>query len=104
MLVSLENVSGINLLLHIIQAAIITIRDDGLAHGFELGKVVHHQATEEGRAVLKGRLIDDHFRTFGLHTLHDALDGTLAEVVGVRFHRQTEHANGQVGFLALVIL
>ena len=50
--ISLIYISSINILLHIIQTAIITIRDDGLAHILELRKVIHYQAAEEGCSIL----------------------------------------------------
>ena len=86
--VSPENIPRINLVLHIVEAGVISVRDDGLATALELLQVVDHEAAEEGAAVLKGRLVDDDFRAFGLDALHHALDAALAEVVAVRLHRQ----------------
>ena len=52
-------------------------------------EVVDNLAAEEGRAVGKSRLIDDDFGSLSLDALHDALDGGLAEVVGVGLHGET---------------
>ena len=84
-----ENVPSVNLVPYIVQAGIISVRDDGLATALELLQVVDHKAAEERAAVFYGRLIDDDFGTFGLDTLHHPLDAALAEVVAVRLHRQT---------------
>ena len=84
-----ENVPSVNLVPYIVQAGIISVRDDGLATALELLQVVDHKAAEERAAVFYGRLIDDDFGTFGLDALHHPLDAALAEVVAVRLHRQT---------------
>lgn len=46
-------------------------------------EVVYDAAAEEGGAVGERGLVDDYLGAFGLDALHDALDGRLAEVVGV---------------------
>ena len=51
-------------------------------------QIVYDFASKESGAVLQSRLVDDHSCTLCLDTLHDALDGRLAEVVGVGLHRQ----------------
>ena len=81
--ISLENVAGVDLVLHIIEARVVAVGDDGIRLFLELVQVVDHHGAEEGRAVLKGGLIDNHLGALGLHALHHALDGRLAEVVGV---------------------
>ena len=63
-------------------------RDDDVAAGLEGLQVVRDLGAEELRRVLRG-LVDHHGHALGLHTLHDALDGARAEVVGVGLHRQT---------------
>ncbi len=68
----------------------------------ELLQVVHHLAAEEGAAVFEGWLINDYLCTLCLDALHDALDGTLAEVVGVRLHREAVDSYYAVVLLARV--
>ena len=72
-----EQVSRIYFLLHIFEAFVEAVGDDGAALGLEGGEVVHHAATEEGGAVVEGGFVDDDLRTLGLHALHDALNITL---------------------------
>ena len=52
-LVTLENISRVNFLFHIIKALVIAVCDDGVAHFLELGKVVDHGAAKEGIAVFR---------------------------------------------------
>ena len=59
-----------------------------------------HLGAEELRRVQRG-LVDYHGHAFGLHALHDALDGARAEVVGVGLHRQAVRAHDRLR-LALV--
>ena len=84
-LVPTEYISCIDLLLYIIQTSIIAIGDDGMALGLEGFEVVLYFTTEEGAALFQGWLIDDYLCTLCLDTLHDALDGRLAEVIAVTF-------------------
>ena len=42
---------------------------------------------------LPGRVHNDDLSPFGLDTFHHTLYGRLAEIVGVRFHRETEHTH-----------
>ena len=70
----------------------------------ELVEVIDNLGTEECRAVLKCRLVDDDLRTLGLDALHHALDGTLAEVVGVGLHRQAIYSDHTCVFLGAVPL
>lgn len=78
----------------VVEARVVSIGYDGLGLGFELGEVVYNQATEEGGAVFEGGLVDDDLGALGLDTFHYALDGRLAEVVGVGFHRETVDTDG----------
>lgn len=48
-----ENVASINLVSHVVQAAVIPVGYDRVALGLEGREVVHHTAAEEGRAVLQ---------------------------------------------------
>lgn len=88
-----EQVAGVDLLLYIIKAAVIAVGNDGLTPLFERFEVVYHLAAEEGRAILQRRLVDDDGRALGLDPLHDALNGRLPEVVGVRLHGQAVDAD-----------
>ena len=82
-LVTTEDVARIDLVLNIVKASIIAVGDEGLTLCLELIEVIDHLAAEECGAVFKGWLVDNHLSTLSLDTLHDALDGRLAEVVGV---------------------
>lgn len=90
-LVSTEQVAGIDLLLHIVQAAIVAVGNNGLAALLELVQIVDNLAAKEGSAILQSRLVDDHSRAFCLDALHDALDRRLAEVIRVGLHGQAVH-------------
>lgn len=50
-LISPENISRINFLLHIIQASIIPVGNDGMTLALESIQVIHHLAAEERAAV-----------------------------------------------------
>ena len=82
-LISAEYISSINLILYIIQTSIVAVGDDGMTLCLEDIKVVLYSATKEGAVFFQGWLIDDDLCTHCLDTLHDALDGTLAEVIAV---------------------
>lgn len=69
---------------------------------FELVKVVHHFASKEGTAILQRRLINNDLCPLGLNALHYPLNSTLAEVVTIALHRQTENANDTLLFLACI--
>lgn len=51
-LVSTEQVSGINLVLNIIQTAIVTVGNNGLTAFFELIKIIDNFTAEESAAIL----------------------------------------------------
>ena len=51
-------------------------------------QVIDYFAAKEDAAIFECWLINDHLCTLYLDTLHDALNGRLAEVVGIGFHRQ----------------
>lgn len=82
-LIPIEQVSRIYLVLDVVEAAVIAVGDNCLALLLERIKVVDYFAAEERFAVLESWFIDDDFGTLCLDAFHDALDGTLAEVVGV---------------------
>ena len=85
-LVATEEVAGVDLVGHVVQAGVVAVGDDGLADRLELLQVADDLAAEERSAWLQGGLVDDHGGSLGLDALHDALDGAGAEVVGVGLH------------------
>lgn len=99
-LVPAEQVAGVDLVLYVIEARVITVRDNGVRALLELIKVVDHFGAKEGRAVFERGFIDDNRRTLGLDALHHTLNGALAEVVGVGLHGQAIHTNHGLMFLA----
>ena len=103
-LVSTEQVAGIDLLLHIVQAAIVAVGNNGLAALLELVQIVDNLAAKEGSAFLQSRLVDDHSGTLRLNALHDALDLARAEVVRVRLHGKTEDTDHNIVFLAGIVV
>ena len=76
-LIPSKDISRIYFLLHVFEAFVEAVGDDGAALRFEGGEVVHHAAAEEGGAVVEGGFVDDDLRALGFHALHDALDITL---------------------------
>ena len=96
-LVVVEEVTGVDLFADVVEDGVVAVCEDAAAFCLELGEVVDDAASEEGAAVFEGRLVDDDAGTLRLDALHDALDRGLAEVVGVRLHRQTVHTDD--GFL-----
>ena len=81
--VSSEQIPRIDLLLHVVKAAVITVRDDRVRARLELFKIIHHKASEESYTVRKGRLIDDNSCALSLDSLHNTLNRGLTEVVTV---------------------
>ena len=100
--ISPKNVPRINLFLHIIQASIIPVGNDGMALALESIQIIHHFAAEERAAIFECRFIDDDLRTFGLDAFHHTLNARLAEVVRVRFHRQAVHADDTLPLLGRI--
>lgn len=92
-LVSSKDISCIYLILYIIQTSIVAVSDDGMALCLESCQIIDYLATKEGAAVFQCRLVDDNLCALCLDTFHDSLNGRLAEVVGVGFHRQTIDTN-----------
>ena len=105
-LVAAEDVAGVYFLAHVVEGGVVAVGDDGVALALERLEVVHYAAAEEGGAVGERGLIDDYLGAFGLDALHDALDGRLAEVVGVRLHREAVDADDAAadGSTILVVL
>ena len=99
--VAAEEVAGIDLIADVVQAGVIAVGDDGPGFPLEGSEVIDDLAAEEGCAVFQGRFIDDHGGALCLDTLHDALDGGLAEVVRVRLHGEAVDADDDIVFLRL---
>ena len=88
LLISSKYIPGIYLILDIIQTGIIAVGDDGMALSLKCLQVIDYFAAKEGAAIFECRLIDNDLSALCLDTLHDTLDGRLAEVIGIGFHRQ----------------
>ena len=82
---------------HIIKHGIIPVGDYRVSLGLEGSQIIHHAGAEEGGAVFQRGLVDNHLGAFGLDAFHDALDGALAEVVGIALH--CEAINSDSDFL-----
>lgn len=80
-LISAEEVAGVDFGLDVVEDGVVTVGDDGLGLCFEVFEVVDYFATKEGGAILKGGFVDNDVGTLCLDAFHDALDGTLTEVV-----------------------
>ena len=93
-LVSFENISGINLVMNVIQTRVIPICYNRLGLLFEFLEVIDDEGAEEGAPVFEGGLVDDDLGAFGLNALHDSLDGGLTEVVRVGLHGEAVDADG----------
>lgn len=103
--ISPKQISCIYFFLHIFEAFVEAVGDDGAALRLKGGEVVHHAAAEEGGAIFEGGFVDDDLCALGFHALHNALDGRLAEVVGVALHRQAVHADDAfAGLLAVLVV
>lgn len=73
-LVSPEYISCVDLILHVVEARVVAVGDDGVGEFLELVEVIDDLGAEECGAVFECRLIDDYFRAFGLDAFHHALD------------------------------
>ena len=82
-LIAFEDVAGVDFGGDVGEAGVEAVGDDGMGHLLELFQIVDNEAAEESGAVLKRRLVYDHFGPLCLDALHHALDRRLAEVVGV---------------------
>ena len=72
--VSSEEIPGIDLVFHVIQAAVIAVRQNAGRLLLESLQIVDNLAAEEGGSIFQRRLIDDHRGAFGFDALHDSLD------------------------------
>ena len=89
----MEDVAGVDLGPHVVQAGVIAVGYDCLRTPLELRKVIDHHAPEERAAVLQRRLVDDDRRALGPDALHHTLDAALTEVVAARLHSQAVHTD-----------
>ena len=88
----MENITGIDFLLHIVQTSIVSIGDDGTGLCLEGRQVVDHPAAKEQGSVRQGRFVNNDLGSLGLDAFHHSLDGTLAEIVAVALHREAVDA------------
>lgn len=98
-----ENIPCKDLSFHIIQASIIAVGNDAAGMRFELIQIIDDPAPEEGFAVFQCWLVDDDSCALGLDAFHDALNGGLAEVIGIGFHGQAEDADDDLFLIGGVI-
>ena len=94
-LIPLKQIPCVHLVRHVRELVAPAVGDDHVAAGLEGLQVVGHLGAEELRRVQRG-LVDHHGHALGLHALHDALDGTRAEVVRIGFHRQAVDAHDRL--------
>lgn len=90
-LVPLKQIPRVHLVRRVRELVAPAVSDDHVAAGLEGLQVVSHLGAEELRRVQRG-LVDHHGHALDIHALHDALDGTRAEVVRVRLHRHVVDA------------
>ena len=91
-LVASEDVACVDFLLYVVEAGVVAVGYDCLGLALEVVEVVDYFAAEEGCSVVEGGLVDDYFCSLGFYALHYALDGRLAEVVGVGLHGQAVYS------------
>ena len=103
-LVTFENITSVHFLNDVVETAIVPICYDCFALRLELGEVVDDLTAEEGGTIFKGWLVNNDIGTLGLDALHDALDGALAEVVGVALHREAIDTDGDRLLAAIVLV
>lgn len=103
-LVAAEEVAGVDFVGDVGQGGVEAVGDDGVGAGLELGEVADHLAAEEGGSGGEGRLVDDDLGALGLDTLHDALDGALAEVIRAGLHGETVDTDDALSLAGAVVL
>ena len=102
--ISSEDIPRVYFLFYIIQALVISVRDNSLRHLLEFLQVVHHRASKECAAIFQSRLIDHHGGSLCLDPLHDPLDTALAEVIRITLHSQSIHTNYTFLFLISAVI
>lgn len=71
----------------------IAVRHDAVAFIRKFFEIFQHPGAEE-LLFFQGGFINDNRGSFCLETFHNALDGALAEIIGIGFHGQAEDAYG----------
>ena len=102
--VSSEDISCVNFIHDVVEDWIIAVGDDATAHILEFLQVVDDLRAKEGGSVLECWLVNNNSGSLGLDAFHDALDGRLPEVVGIRFHGQPVDTDNDVFQLAFLIV
>ena len=100
--VSSEYIPGIYLLLHVIKTGVIAVCDDCMAFRLEGIQIVNDLAAEKSATLFECWFIDDDLCTLCLDTFHDSLNGRLAEVIGIGFHRQAIDTDDAVVLLCRI--
>ena len=93
MLIAPKQVAGVDLIRHIVQTGVVTIGYDGLGNRLELVQISDHTAAKERGAGWQRWFVDHHRGALGLDAFHHALNGGVAEIVGVGFHRHSVDAD-----------
>ena len=101
-LISSEQITRIYFFGNIIKYTVISVRNDAAALFLEFLQISHHKGTEESAAVFQCRFVNDHSGALGLDTLHNALNGTLPEIITVAFHSQPEYTDNHVFLFACI--
>ena len=87
-LIPLKDVTSIYLLSYVIKTGVIAVRNNRLALSLELLYVVYDKAAKEGLSIGNGGFVNNDLSTLGLDALHNALNSTLTEIVGIALHRE----------------
>ena len=74
----------------------VAVGEDAGGLVLECIEVMDNRASAEGRAVSEDGFIDDAIHAFAAKALDDALDGALAEIVALAFHREPVDADGRL--------
>ena len=99
-----EQIARIDLLLHVIQTAVISVGKNSLTTLLKRLKVIDNLAAKERRAIFQRRLVDDDRRSLCLDTLHNPLNRGLAEVIRIGLHRQAVNTDDTWLFSLSIIL
>lgn len=97
-LISLKQVSCINLIFYIIKTVIITIGDNAMAHLFKFTQIIYNFASKESNSVLQSWFVNYYSGTLGFDSFHDALDTALAEIIRIAFHSKAVYADNNFFF------
>ena len=92
-LIPLEDISCIYFVYNVVKTTVVTICYYTITLLLECIKIINYSRAEERFAIGNRGFEDDDLGTFGLDALHDALDGTLAEVIAVGLHGEAVDTN-----------